>query len=79
MTEWQPIETAPKDGTTVILYGPCRIVWPPRKLSDREHTDATIATAYFRCTCWQAGFLGSIIEPTHWMPLPEPPEATHDR
>jgi hypothetical protein len=65
--EWQPIETAPKDGREVLLLGAdgIRIAsW-----SDR-----------FRREMWDTGYAsecdGDPIEverPTHWMPLPDPP------
>lgn len=73
---WQPIETAPKDGTNILLYENgiicvCSYV-KPHLLSD----DAKYWTP-------MAGglqlydFNGDIVEefesPTHWMPLPEPP------
>lgn len=53
--EWQPIETAPRDGTWVLCWGP-----------DCEH-----GIAWFPPNpCW-----AEYPEYTHWMPLPEPPEA----
>jgi hypothetical protein len=66
---WQPIETAPRDGTTVLLYfpdaGKSQIdvgYWIEWEVGDanwsNEWTDAEI-------DC----------DPSHWMPLPEPPEA----
>jgi len=62
MMEWQPIETAPKDGTWFLalhpnFFGDCIILgfhfggW-------RDVPDPQVA-AY----C-----------PTHWMPLPDPPQ-----
>jgi hypothetical protein len=59
---WQPIETAPKDGTRVLIadsnvwmavatFWPCNMYW----------TDDTISGL-------------KLNSPTHWMPLPEPPK-----
>lgn len=65
MSEWQPIETAPKDGSRLLAYS---------KGWDHEQKDQEIAwwnesSGLFR---WQSG---TIVKPTHWMPLPSPPEA----
>lgn len=58
---WQPIKTAPKDGTYVLGYGP------------HETRGYYVDAIHFylgRFTIeWMSGF-GS---PTHWMPLPAPP------
>jgi len=82
VSEWQPIETAPKDGTFVDLW-----VINSRGEGDR------VANACWK-TPWgpyddkQVGWWGEhensgdrrvFLEPTwrvtHWMPLPNPPEA----
>lgn len=68
--EWQPIETAPRDGTRVL-------VWVPKYA---EHFVAALMT------CPDDGDQQWIVarfhepkisviapSPTHWMPLPEPP------
>lgn len=62
MGEWQPIETAPKDGTLILLYP--------------TNGDGQISTGYWweHANCWGAG--GGWFddgEVSHWMPLPEPP------
>lgn len=73
---WQPIETAPKDGSSILAWGPhahgrnipgCVIA------EFRRWADGT--------QFWEVGhsetksFLsGSPL--THWMPLPTPPEDT---
>lgn len=80
MSDWQPIETAPRDGTIIWLGGPrslCVGYWA-------GHTDK----------CWRNWFKGSRYEnasmvkacgrdvlmpepiwfvPTYWQPLPELP------
>lgn len=57
--EWQKIETAPKDGTEVLA------AWSGSPL-------VRIVAYYDR---WIEGRDGDGIEtPTHWMPLPAPPE-----
>ena len=72
--EWLPIETAPRDGTAVDLWGvnhlhyaktgrrATNVTWGPiRDWMGKERVD------------WQHGH-GEDFEPTHWMPLPMPPE-----
>jgi hypothetical protein len=58
---WQPIETAPKDGTNVLVWCPYR----------RIPVAATWQTAEFY---WVELYQGSVT-PTHWIPLPDPPAA----
>ena len=61
MIEWQPIETAPKDGTVLLLSdGITRwmSVWP------EQAEDAELLAFIGR---------GPRIA-SHWMPLPDPPE-----
>jgi hypothetical protein len=72
MSEWQPIETAPKDGTKILLgYFP-----------DPVYEGASVMRS------WEVAFWHGIhrkwcgrellnsegyFSPTHWMPLPEYP------
>lgn len=66
---WMPIETAPKDGTRVLLY----VVHP-----GDEYAIAVgdpdgwryIETGYWEGV-WEHEHAGA---PTHWMPLPEAPK-----
>lgn len=70
MSEWRPIETAPKDGTEVILRfvvrdGDTRPVEALNGWYDgswRRICYSTYSYRYFS--------LGDV---THWMPLPKPP------
>ena len=70
---WQPIETAPQDGTDVLV---CR-TYP--------HSCAEYAVAhnYGDGSGWRdmgdIGLAGMTVDddnqPTHWMPLPAPPQS----
>lgn len=70
--QWQDISTAPKDGTVVDLY--CRdigrvayCVW-----GEAVHGSHPGNQVWVR-----AGRRSDMVKctPTHWMPLPSPPEA----
>lgn len=67
MMEWQPIETAPKDGTEIIVYTATKRIttawfceetklWPHDEVYSEDGEPCNVG--------W----------PTHWMPLPEPPK-----
>jgi hypothetical protein len=62
VTEWQPIETAPKDDGTKIL------AW-------FDEAEQIIILWWFN-EMWrfQGSHVPPLPAPTHWMPLPEPPK-----
>lgn len=75
MTEWRDIESAPRDGTRVLVYAQLN---PPEKWHEsiRDMPPFMCVAGYHPdggwCVCTER-------EATHWMPLPEPPkERTHD-
>lgn len=77
---WQPIETAPKDGTVVLLY------W--RAEHGPDTVDYFASGEYTRFGDGSGGWCGESFHasvdgywtrllaerPTHWMPLPPPPD-----
>jgi hypothetical protein len=80
--EWQDINTAPKDGTTVLIYATeirLKNIYgigyyieklPFNVLVGRYvdyYWDTISVESYF-----STSVLG--VQPTHWMPLPNPPE-----
>lgn len=58
MSEWQPIETAPCDGSRLLLYAYWSVVGSYRHFSGPGWFDDD----------------GNSLIPTHWMPLPDPPK-----
>jgi hypothetical protein len=82
-TGWQPIETAPKDGSHFLA-------WCVDTVSEFDEDDTLIAKDVpeaYAVVAYQIEWLGGIVQfPwtgsivrnrifTHWMPLPEPPRA----
>lgn len=78
MSDWRPIETAPKDGTSILLWG--------GQDDNADYVSDEIAAkmssparAWWDGDCWlmtlaEAGCVGvEYINPTHWMPLPAQP------
>lgn len=66
---WQPIETAPKDGTAILLLSQLGVVSGRYYFKDGEqrYWQSEMGDVYF----WGATSGAAI---THWMPLPAPPQ-----
>jgi len=63
MSEWQPIETAPRDGTRIILFRPNWV------------ESMAIGFYYASYEQWTVIYAGvEFCDVTHWMPLPESPK-----
>ncbi len=71
---WLPIETAPKDGTVLLLWEgiDAFAVIGHRFGHWQEDT-------YYRQGGYWSNGVGRVVIATHWMPLPEPPAATLPR
>lgn len=73
VAEWQPIETAPKDGTYVLLAGPSGYTTTPIRV-EIGHWDAEFSPHQPWVTYSNDSFTDSGDAPTHWMPLPQEPK-----
>ena len=80
--EWQPIETAPKDRTKILVFtvhGDIELTeWC---IIENSHYEEAGNDLYRKVIDETTEFWNSN-KPTHWMPLPEPPkieEATHEK
>ena len=59
---WEPIETAPRDAIPILI---CNIDYP----------DLMTLVAYYHLGGFVADGVSHLNpQPTHWMPLPSPPE-----
>ncbi len=67
--EWKPIETAPKDGTRVLLYG--SLTWPNGISPQMDDIEPIVFEAYYDHG-WQGKGMYQPV-PTHWMQMPQPP------
>ena len=71
---WQPIETAPKDGTNVLLVNRkgnmATGLWQGR---------GVMAGWWLRGGNGPNVFFNDHHGPTHWMPLPAPPQSAYRR
>ena len=58
---WQPIETAPRDGTEILIW-------------EKEFEAFSVGCFLGDEPFWYGFTYKDRVNPTHWMPLPEPPE-----
>jgi hypothetical protein len=74
--EWQPIETAPKDGSCVLVTGRFGGRQRPIPCDAWQRTPRIVWFEMHRT--WLGFPSGKALdgEPTHWRPLPEPPAIT---
>ncbi len=78
---WQPISTAPKDGTWVLLAGgTCHQEYHgddnrPVVGQWTDYLNGRTSPKYERWqfAWYEGGYDGTYDNPTHWMPLPPPP------
>jgi len=80
MTNWLPIDQAPKDGTKILVYGTNIEIGTGDSTGKEEIGVAGWSEIYEgdEEKCWldEAGFYAIEWFPTHFMPLPAPPTDT---
>jgi hypothetical protein len=80
VTDWQPIDTAPKSTSTPVPGGGAHVrgAYFLGYCPDESATDPVSCI----CICWWEPHIGKgkwwgegdyELRPTHWMPLPDPP------
>ncbi len=71
--QWNPIATAPKDGSRILLWDgyPVFASWS----TDAEHGSSLSgpSEAWQIFSCEDSWYSYCANSPTHWMPLPKPP------
>ena len=76
MSEWLPIETAPKDGTEILV---CRDDWGRRLVCVARWSKNMQGSCHYGEMAWSMpGYQGIALEavsppPIFWMPLPSAP------
>jgi hypothetical protein len=83
MSEWQLIETAPKDGTLIILFPNWRIAWwesgDEQWMYDAVSVEFDNGRPVINENSRKGFYCRYAKDPTHWMPLPEPPDNCQNR
>lgn len=74
--KWQPIDTAPKDGSMVMLYRPDAIEWAKVCIGKYDDNRYHKKPNPYWALCLHIGGRNQARQwsPTHWMPLPDAPE-----
>ena len=63
--QWQDIATAPKDGTFILAFGNGVAIHNCHYIAEWSEGDG-----------WICSYSDVDVTPSHWMPLPTPPEPT---
>lgn len=70
---WQPIETAPKDGSVLLAILPESDVPQAVRWLTKSNEDGFVGPGWYMQ--WDHFHLSGADHPTHWMPCPPPPAA----
>lgn len=70
MSDWQPIKTAPKDGTRIVILCDWDDVAVVGYFGKPRHGTGL---PHWR-VWWDDADFDEAFEATHWLPLPTPPE-----
>lgn len=75
--QWQPIETAPRDGTVIDIWAiPDPDIFKDGSTYTKMHLEKyfprRFADCYFENYMWHG--IHDFMTPTHWMPLPQSPK-----
>jgi hypothetical protein len=73
--DWQPIETVPKDGTTILLHQ-AGVICTAKWISEINEWWETVSPTKKELRSEMSGYWDAddIYDPDHWMPLPAPPK-----
>lgn len=71
---WQPIETAPKDGTSMVVWVPWKSAYAFGCYRAKKY--GKVAALGWSLSFMNGYKLHGELEPSHWMPLPADPGAT---
>ena len=74
MSEWQSIETAPRDGTEILLKIPLQWEEPQGRIGSGDYVSAYWYDESSEFWVNRLDNWISLYRPTHWMPLPKPPD-----
>lgn len=61
---WQPIESAPRDGTALLVFSDSR-AFEAHWVDEPRNSNGGF---WFSIPAWKS------VSPTHWTPLPQPPK-----
>jgi len=67
VSEWQPIETAPKGGKWMLLWWP----W----VTEMAFVGYEVGGVWYAAPTGDSWTQNGAANPTHWMPLPTPPQS----
>jgi hypothetical protein len=76
MKNWQPIETAPKDGTKILILDRDGDIEISEWYQSFHDEYVQLDNGFYRkeTKIWSQGWNGNGHRATHWMPLPEKPQ-----
>jgi len=70
LMDWQPIETAPKDGTDILVFS--------SELSEQFVCKYDRKWVYAQSVAFEEKIFFIVENPTYWMPLPKPPTSNNN-